>query len=99
MPNIIPDNMLLLVTCLVVLATCIIFFVIVFNIAFKIKNNKVKIATMAASILYILSPIDAFPDVMPIFGQIDDACALATFIGLAFSSWKKQKREVNNDVK
>jgi uncharacterized membrane protein YkvA (DUF1232 family) len=82
-----------------VLAVCVLIFVVVFKIAFKIKNLKIKFAAMAFSALYTLSPIDFIPDFIPGLGQIDDAGAIAAFIGLAFSVFsefrKKKAKEIN----
>ncbi|MDR0517659.1 MAG: DUF1232 domain-containing protein [Fibromonadaceae bacterium] len=91
-----PDSTLILVACIAVLAVCILIFVVVFKIALLIKNLKIKIAAMAFSALYVASPIDLIPFFIPIFGQIDDAGALAAFVGLAFSiysDWKKKKKQ------
>jgi len=85
-----PDNWLVLFTCLAVLAACIFVFVIVFRIALKIKNWKVKLAAMGLSALYVLSPFDLIPDAIPILGQIDDAGVLAAFIGLVVSIIKSR---------
>jgi len=59
----------------------------------RIKNNKGKIVGMAVAVIYILSPVDAIPDVIPLLGLLDDAGALGTFIGLAIAVIKKQKEK------
>jgi uncharacterized membrane protein YkvA (DUF1232 family) len=76
------------------LAICIFIIYIVFKIALKIKSLKAKFAAMGLSALYILSPLDLVPDVIPALGQADDAAALAAFIGLVisvYSDFKKKK--------
>jgi uncharacterized membrane protein YkvA (DUF1232 family) len=90
-----PDNVLVLLACLAVLAVCILIFIIVLKIALKIRSLKVKFAAMGLSALYVLSPIDLIPDVIPILGQIDDAGALAAFIGLAISVYRDFKKKKN----
>lgn len=91
-----PDNALVLLTCLAVLSVCILIFYIVFKITLKIKSTKVKLAAMGLSALYVLSPLDLIPDAIPILGQMDDAGALATLMGLAISiyrDFKKKKKQ------
>ena len=93
--NFLPDNMLVLVTCAVILIVCILVFFVIFKIAFKIKNTKIKLVSMILSALYILSPIDLIPDFVPVLGWTDDAGALAAFAGLAFSiysDFRKKKK-------
>ena len=90
-----PDNWLVLLTCLAVLAVCILIFVIVLKIALKIKSWKLKFAAMGLSALYVLSPLDLVPDVVPGLGQIDDLGAIATLIGLAISIYKDFKKKKN----
>jgi len=90
-----PDSALVLITCILVLAICIFIIVIAFKIALKIKSVKIKLAAMGLSALYTLSPIDFIPDFIPILGQIDDAGAIAAFIGLAlsiYSEYRKKKK-------
>jgi len=93
-----PDSWLVLLTCLAVLAVCILIFVVVLKIALKIKSWKVKFAAMGLSALYVLSPLDLIPDVIPGLGQIDDIGALATFIGLAISIYKDWKGKKNQKL-
>jgi len=88
-----PDSWLVLLACLAVLAVCILIFVVVLKIALKIKSWKIKFAAMGLSALYVLSPLDLIPDVIPGLGQIDDIGALATFIGLAISIYKDFKNK------
>jgi hypothetical protein len=44
------------------------------------------ICAILAGILYIVSPIDAIPDVIPVFGLLDDVLvfAVSTLVGLGF---------------
>ena len=93
-----PDNWLVLLSCLAVLAVCILIFVIVLKIALKIKSWKVKLAAMGLSVLYVLSPLDLIPDVIPGIGQIDDLGVIATFIGLAISIYKDFKNKKNQKL-
>jgi uncharacterized membrane protein YkvA (DUF1232 family) len=91
--NILPDNILVLVTCLLILAICIFIIVAVFKIALKIRSLKIKFAAMGLSALYVLSPFDLIPDLIPVLGQIDDAAALAAFIGLVLSVYADCKKK------
>jgi len=50
---------------------------------------------MGLSALYVLSPLDLVPDVVPGLGQIDDLGAIATLIGLAISIYKDFKKKKN----
>jgi len=93
--ELLPDSALVLVTCIFVLAICIFIVVVAFKIALKIKSLKIKFAAMGLSALYTLSPIDLIPDFIPILGQIDDAGAIAAFVGLALSiyfEYRKKKK-------
>jgi uncharacterized membrane protein YkvA (DUF1232 family) len=93
--KLLPDNALVLVTCIFVLAICVFIVFIAFKIAFKIKSLKVKLAAMGLSALYILNPVDLIPDVVPALGQIDDAGALAAFVGLAISVYSEFRKKKN----
>jgi uncharacterized membrane protein YkvA (DUF1232 family) len=58
------------------------------------------IASIAVSILYILSPVDAIPDFIPGIGLIDDAAILALLLHSlaqdlsAFRVWEQNRNEV-----
>jgi|GEM_PF-4107473 len=69
------------------------------SIGERIKNNKGKIIGMAVAVIYILSPVDAIPDVIPLLGLLDDAGALGTFIGLAIAVMKKKKEKEGEQAK
>ena len=69
------------------------------SIGERIKNNKGKIIGMAVAVIYILSHIDAIPDVIQLLGLLDDAGALGTFIGLAIAVMKKKKEKEGGQVK
>jgi uncharacterized membrane protein YkvA (DUF1232 family) len=91
-----PDNVLVLLTCLAVLAVCILIFALVFKIALKIRSSKLKFVALGLSALYILSPLDLIPDTIPILGQLDDAGAFAALLSFAISiyrDFKKKKKQ------
>ncbi len=52
------------------------------------------ISAVAFALLYVFSPIDAIPDVLPVVGQLDDALVVAACIKLIheelakYRSWK-----------
>jgi uncharacterized membrane protein YkvA (DUF1232 family) len=47
------------------------------------RNTPLQVkATLAAAIAYFVLPIDAIPDVMPVFGFTDDAAVLAAAIAM-----------------
>lgn len=43
--------------------------------------NKTSLAIIVGSLLYVLSPLDAIPDIIPVFGWLDDIA----IVGLAMS--------------
>jgi len=97
--DILPDNMLVLFTCVVILMICALVFIAIFKIAFKIKNKKIKFVSMILLALYVLSPIDLIPDVVPVLGQTDDAGALAAFAGLALSIYSDLRKKNKQKTK
>lgn len=58
------------------------------------------IASIAVSILYVLSPVDAIPDFIPGIGLIDDAAILALLLHSlaqdlsAFRVWEQNRNRV-----
>ncbi len=58
------------------------------------------VASIAVSILYILSPVDAIPDFIPGIGLIDDAAILALLLHslaqdlVAFRLWEQNRHGV-----
>lgn len=47
----------------------------------KYKMNKWNMSVIVATILYVISPLDAIPDIIPILGWLDDI----TIVGYAIS--------------
>ncbi|AMB87102.1 hypothetical protein AWM79_18070 [Pseudomonas agarici] len=53
--------------------------------------------TVVAGLLYFLSPIDAIPDVIPVFGMLDDIAVLAWVMNTldqelnAFRAWRQRQ--------
>ena len=59
-----------------------------------------SIVSAIAAILYVLSPIDLIPDIVPIVGYIDDAAVVLLVLKLGvgndlkkFKNWQNQKRD------
>jgi uncharacterized membrane protein YkvA (DUF1232 family) len=51
---------------------------------------------LGASLLYVLSPLDIVPDVVPVLGQLDDVAALALGLELFFKyvpDWLRREHE------
>jgi len=55
------------------------------------------LGAMAFTLLYVLNPLDIFPDVIPIVGQVDDAAVVAGCLLLVehdlrgYGIWKQQQ--------
>jgi len=52
------------------------------------------IAAIGSTLLYVLSPIDAIPDIIPIVGYVDDAAVMALclkFVNIEIEEYKKWK--------
>jgi len=47
----------------------------------KYKMNKWNISIIVGTIIYVISPIDAIPDIIPVLGWLDDA----SIVGFAIS--------------
>ncbi|MDR0841869.1 MAG: DUF1232 domain-containing protein [Acidobacteriota bacterium] len=49
------------------------------------------VASIVATLLYVLSPVDTIPDVIPALGLTDDAAVLALCLGAIRSDLQKYK--------
>jgi len=58
------------------------------------------VASLAAALIYVLSPIDAVPDFIPGIGLIDDAAVLAFLLHsmaqdlAAFRAWEQSRAKI-----
>lgn len=51
------------------------------TLAGRYKMNKWNMSVIVGTILYVVSPLDAIPDVVPLLGWLDDV----TIVGYAIS--------------
>ncbi|MEA5580370.1 YkvA family protein [Nodularia harveyana UHCC-0300] len=60
-----------------------------------LRNPMYRWWVILGTLVYILSPIDIFPDFIPIFGQIDDVLLLSVLFSevsaLVMNAWKTNK--------
>ncbi|WP_414528731.1 YkvA family protein [Nodularia chucula] len=60
-----------------------------------LRNPKYRWWVILGTLVYILSPVDVIPDVIPIFGQVDDVLVLSVLFtelsGLAIAALKTRK--------
>ncbi len=71
----------------------------------KYKNVPWKvIASIVGSLVYLVSPIDAVTDVIPIFGLLDDAAVIGICLKLIsedlseYISWKKSNQDEKSKI-
>jgi uncharacterized membrane protein YkvA (DUF1232 family) len=64
-----------------------------------IRNSKYRWLIIAGTLLYLFSPIDILPDVIPLLGQIDDTVVLGLLVAeissLLMDRLKAQKNDPN----
>ncbi|BAY26066.1 hypothetical protein NIES2100_58770 [Calothrix sp. NIES-2100] len=60
-----------------------------------LQNPKYRWWVILGTLVYILSPIDIVPDIIPIVGEIDDVFLLTLLVtevsGLVIEGWKARK--------
>lgn len=63
------------------------------------KLHPLTLGAIGGGLLYFLTPIDFIPDIIPIFGYLDDMAILTTLINTlqgeleAYKEWKKKETE------
>ncbi|URR35173.1 DUF1232 domain-containing protein [Thermosynechococcus sp. HN-54] len=63
-----------------------------------LRHPKYRWFIIAASLIYLLSPLDISPDLVPIIGQLDDVTVmviLASEITQLLVDWVKHRRSPN----
>jgi len=65
------------------------------TLAGRYKMNKWNMSIIAATILYVVSPIDAIPDLVPVLGWLDDV----TIVGYAISKLTAEMKRYKSQVK
>jgi uncharacterized membrane protein YkvA (DUF1232 family) len=64
------------------------------------KNKNILLMTAVMWILetlYLASPIDLIPDLIPILGQLDDALSLLVVVGLTVFAVQRMRRKHTSD--
>ncbi|WP_233883973.1 YkvA family protein [Tenacibaculum piscium] len=54
--------------------------------------NKTSLAIIVGALLYVVSPLDAIPDIIPVFGWLDDI----TIVGYAMTKLKDVIQDYKN---
>lgn len=68
----------------------------------KFKLSKSTLAIIIGALLYVISPIDLVPDVIPVLGLIDDVAILAAATKAIaneikrYKEWKENSSSANN---
>lgn len=67
-----------------------------------LRNPKYRWWVILGTLVYLVSPIDLLPDVIPVVGQIDDVFLLTLLVsevsGLVIEGWKARKGEVGTEA-
>ena len=61
------------------------------TIAGRYKMNKWNLFVIVGTVVYVLSPLDAIPDVIPVLGWIDDLTIVGYAIGKLSAEMRKYK--------
>lgn len=60
----------------------------------NLRNSKFRWLFIAASLVYLVSPLDISPDVFPVVGLLDDGL-LITLVASEFSQFLVERRKAN----
>ncbi|MCC6404329.1 MAG: DUF1232 domain-containing protein [Fimbriimonadaceae bacterium] len=55
------------------------------------------IVSIVVALFYGVSPVDLIPEVIPLFGLLDDALVVPTFLLLGIVWWARRKRAQRDD--
>lgn len=64
------------------------------SLAGRYKMNKWNLSIIVATVAYVLSPLDAIPDVIPVLGWLDDV----TIVGYAISKLSVEMRRYKSYI-
>lgn len=65
------------------------------TLAGRYKMNTWNMSIIAATILYVVSPVDAIPDLIPVLGWLDDV----TIVGYAISKLTTEMKRYRSEMK
>ncbi|WDF70241.1 DUF1232 domain-containing protein [Sphingobacterium oryzagri] len=62
------------------------------SLAGRYKMNKWNLSVVVGTVVYVLSPLDAIPDVVPVLGWLDDVTIVGYAIGKLSVEMRKYKQ-------
>lgn len=68
------------------------------TMAGRYKMNKWNMSVVVGTILYVVSPLDAVPDVLPVLGWLDDVTIVGYAISKLSDEMKRYLTEINQQA-
>ena len=68
------------------------------TISGKYKMNPWSMSIIIGTIIYVISPLDAIPDIIPILGWLDDASIVGFAISKLFEEIERYDKFKNNQL-